>query len=76
MSATDSEAARKSGPLPGGISGRVLSEWVADLRRNQWPAWVGIRTTSLQIGVGSVYKAPQTTAGTTEYGSKVVRNNV
>jgi hypothetical protein len=20
------------------------SEWVADLRRNQWPGWVGIRT--------------------------------
>ena len=43
MSATDSEKARKSGRLPVGISGRVPSEWVADLRRNQWPAWVGIR---------------------------------
>jgi len=38
MSATDFEATRTSGRLPGGISGRVLSEWVADLRRNQWLA--------------------------------------
>jgi len=43
MSATDSEETRKSGRLRLGISGRVPSEWVADLRRNQWPAWVGIR---------------------------------
>jgi hypothetical protein len=43
MSATDSEQARNSGRLPVGISGRVPSEWVADLRRNQRPAWVGIR---------------------------------
>ena len=43
MSATDSEEARNSGWLHIGISGRVPSEWVADLRRNQWPDWVGIR---------------------------------
>ena len=43
MSATDSERTQKSGRLPAGISGRVPSERVADLRRNQWPAWVGIR---------------------------------
>jgi len=43
MSATDSEETRKSGRLRLGISGRVPSEWVADLRRNQWPAWLGIR---------------------------------
>ena len=43
MSATDSEEARKSGRLPVGISGCVPSERVADLRRNQWPAWLGIR---------------------------------
>ena len=44
MPAADSERTRKSGRLPVGISGRVPSEWVADLRRNQWPAWVGIRS--------------------------------
>jgi len=44
MSATDSEKARNSGRIHLGISGRVPSEGVADLRRNQWPAWVGIRT--------------------------------
>jgi len=43
MSATDSENAQNSGRIPVGISGRVPSEWVADLRRNQWPRWVGIR---------------------------------
>jgi hypothetical protein len=43
MSATDSEHAPKSGRIPVGISGRVPSEWVADLRRNQWPRWVEIR---------------------------------
>ncbi|WP_145976118.1 MbcA/ParS/Xre antitoxin family protein [Nitrospira moscoviensis] len=48
MSATDSEETRNSGRLPVGISGRVPSEWVADLRRNQWPAWVGIRTQATQ----------------------------
>jgi hypothetical protein len=36
MSATDSEGAQNSS--------RVPSERVADLRRNQWPEWVGIRT--------------------------------
>jgi len=50
MSATDSEEARKSGRLHLGISGRVPSEWVADLRRNQWPAWVGIRISVLNVG--------------------------
>lgn len=49
MSATDSEEARKSGRLRLGISGRVPSEWVADLRRNQWPAWVGIRNGGLRV---------------------------
>ena len=44
MSATDSENAQNSGRIPVGISGRVPSEWVADLRRNQWPGWVGICT--------------------------------
>ncbi|MDH5335680.1 MAG: hypothetical protein OEW20_05095, partial [Nitrospira sp.] len=34
MSATDSERTRKSGRLHLGISGRVPSERVADLRRN------------------------------------------
>lgn len=43
MSATDSERARKSGRIHLGTSGRVPSERVADLRWNQWPAWVGIR---------------------------------
>jgi len=49
MSATDSEQARNSGRLPVGISGRVPSEWVADLRRNQRPAWVGIRMSGLKL---------------------------
>ena len=49
MSATDSENAQNSGRIPIGISGRVPSEWVADLRRNQWPGWVGIRSRH-QIG--------------------------
>ncbi len=44
LSAADSERAQKSGRIHLGISGRVPSEWVADLRRNQWPAWVGIRS--------------------------------
>ena len=44
MSVTDSEKTRKSGRIHLGISGRVPSERVADLRRNQWPAWVGIRS--------------------------------
>lgn len=43
MLATDSDEDRNSGRLHIGISGRVPSEWVADLRRNQWPGWVGIR---------------------------------
>ena len=47
MSATDSENAQNSGRIPVGISGRVPSEWVADLRRNQWPGWVGIRSSIL-----------------------------
>lgn len=50
MSAADSERTRKSGRLPVGISGRVPSEWVAALRRNQWPAWVGICNTG-EIGI-------------------------
>jgi hypothetical protein len=44
MSATDSERTRKRGRVHLGISGRIPSERVADLRRNQWPDWVGIRT--------------------------------
>jgi len=43
MSATDSDEDRNSGRLHVGISGRVPSEWVADLHWNQWPAWLGIR---------------------------------
>lgn len=50
MSATDSEGAQTSGRIPVGISGRVPSEWVADLRRNQWPGWVGIRTPETKRG--------------------------
>ena len=60
MSATDSERTRKSGRLAVGISGRVPSEWVADLRRNQWPAWVGIRTSlyaALNVASGTVVGA-------------------
>jgi hypothetical protein len=44
MSATDSERTRKRGRVHLGISGRIPSERVADLRRNQWPDWVGIRS--------------------------------
>ena len=43
MSATDSEETRISGRIHLGITGRVPSEWVADLHRNQWLAWIGIR---------------------------------
>jgi len=52
MSATDSENAQNSGRIPVGISGRVPSEWVADLRRNQWPGWVGIRIKDLETWKG------------------------
>lgn len=55
MSATDSERTRKRGRVYLGISGRIPSERVADLRRNQWPDWVGIRILILCETVFSCY---------------------
>jgi hypothetical protein len=31
-----------------GMPGRIGSEWVAGINRNQWPEWLGIRTQTLQ----------------------------
>ena len=65
MSATDSEEARNSGWLHIGISGRVPSEWVADLRRNQWPDWVGIRNPDNEYAMidSTIVRAHQHAAG-------------
>ncbi len=62
MSDADSERTRNSGRFPVGISGRVPSEWVADLRRNQWPAWVGIRNYR-RNGLTSLYAALEVASG-------------
>jgi len=34
-------------PECSGIGGRNQAEWVADLFRNRWPEWSGIRTCPL-----------------------------
>jgi len=45
---TDSEGSQKRGRFPLGISGRAPSDWVTDVRWNQWLGWIGIR--SLRAG--------------------------
>ena len=32
-----------------GIPGRFAPDWVADLKRNQWPVWTGILSKSPSI---------------------------
>jgi len=34
---------RNARPISTGTGGRNGPEWVADLKRNQWPNWAGIR---------------------------------
>jgi len=34
---------RNARPISIGTDGRNETEWAADLKRNQWPNWAGIR---------------------------------
>jgi len=46
----------KRWPPSSGTGGRNESEWPAELKRNQWPNWAGIRT--LVDGNGSTHLPP------------------
>jgi hypothetical protein len=35
---------RNARPISNGRGGRNEPEWVAELKRNQWPNWAGIRS--------------------------------
>jgi hypothetical protein len=41
---------RNPRPISIGMGGRNEPEWVADLKRNQWPNWAGIRNTDRATG--------------------------
>lgn len=47
------------GLICSGIPGRFAPEWVADLKRNQWPFWCGILT----VGPGYPEKSPMRPSG-------------
>ncbi len=42
-----------------GIPGRFAPDWVADLKRNQWPVWTGILTLSSRYGKKAAAQAYQ-----------------